>query len=298
MANNTKIATGEPNPKRQKIFHAILNQDSYLYGVIPEEILVEYDAPYKVTEKNRMLRIKKNYRTFETMANKTENEWYTFFKAVSKNYSDPLVCKLVNENPVLALDYDLDFLACIECNTLPICAAVCRAAKKRNTFLSNYREIRALINASAESQLEAIKLEIFDSLIVDHYRQIQLMNENNCPVVDWNCDKLYDPFKSPECIYEWIKKGRYLSLLPAPFDTPEIVLEVVRLGNSKVFENYPQQDEKLCMSVLEINPNFISRIREQTAKMRDYVLSKSMNLIEHIHNSLIDTRKKFFFLNI
>lgn len=132
--------------------------------------------------------------------------------------------------------------------------------------------IRATVNASAESQLEAIEANMKRS-------------------------ELYGPLKSKECVYAWVAKGYNIASLPYDFETEEVLFKIVELGNVAVFKNLSENDmydpehrlyksPELCMAVLKIRPDLIQYIENQTSEMRDYVLGRSIQYFEFLNDDL------------
>lgn len=216
----------------------------------------------------RQSMIMKNYTTFFTMTDRTEDEWRVFFKYARGNDSGKIK-QLVEEQPVIAVCCDQAYLNLIENFTVDMCVQFV----KRLSFIfpndSAYLRIRETINKTAESQLQAI---------VGNLSHMTINRSKAYP-------RLYDNLKSEECIYAWIKHGikEYeqqgeLSSVPIEFRCDRVLIEVVRLGNTKIFEFWKDKSEELIMACLDICPRLLERVpdKQQTTKMRDLVLSKSM----------------------
>ena len=135
-----------------------------------------------------------------------------------------------------------------------------------------FLEMRAIVNVSAESQLEAI-------------------------AADLKRRELYDPLKSTECIYAWVAQKYYLSSLPYEFETEEVLFKIVELGNVAVFKNLRENDKydpehrlykspELCMAILKMRPDLIRYIENQTSEMRDYVLNRSIKYFKFLNEDL------------
>ena len=69
----------------------------------------------------RQTQIDIDYRVFETFANKTEKEWSFFFKKVTNRLQDPMVRRMVNENPHCALRVSSSFIKIVDHLTIPLC---------------------------------------------------------------------------------------------------------------------------------------------------------------------------------
>lgn len=139
-----------------------------------------------------------------------------------------------------------------------------------------YQKMRNTINESAANQLEAIE----GGLCTNNFRPSKpLLNSS-----------LYEPFKSKECIYAWIKqKHRYIRL-PDQFASEQVLVEVVKLGNEDVFRYWPPDklDETCLIECLDANSNLIVHVptRAITPNIRDFILSKSPKYFKHIPDNL------------
>lgn len=223
----------------------------------------------------RIKLIEKDYTAFATFENKTLEEWTTFFNRlpsitdlVKETPKTKLVKQLVNQQPSMAVQIRPDLLELVDNVTVQLCIDL---SKNERSFVPTkdlYEKIRTAVNETAESQLASIVAGLNNKTI----------KQPKSYYID-----LYDPFKSKECIYEWVRRGEYFSALPPEFETKEVLFEILRLGNTEVFRWLPATSKlhktpALCMECLDICPGLIYCIDscEQTPEMRDLILSKSM----------------------
>jgi hypothetical protein len=231
---------------------------------------------------------------------RTDKEWATFFKNLPAYHtidanSRQLIGQLVNERVSFALQAVCTrpinkfsaietVLNCTEPLTIQNFAEYCKLAKKNDLTVSLdvYERIRATVNATAESQLEAIQSELCDYSIPLESHVVHRIKQKYGDDI-----KFYDPFKSEQCIYAWVRKRHLLFHLPPPFDTERVLLEVIKLGNKGVFKFWPHAcSHEFYMTVLEINPELIKEIKNQAPEMRDYVLAKNMDLFYALNDNL------------
>lgn len=212
----------------------------------------------------------------------TEEEWSAYFRGLSVvklglkgGKIDPHVRQSINGKPLVAIPiifrasllsrHYTQLFTLIDYVSVPICAEVVKAmscCKKMHIPQAVEAKIRQTVNASAESQLEAIQYPLLEEFFGD--------------------------LQSLECIYEWVKQGKYMDSLPKRFATPEVVVELVRLGNAKVFRWFRNKTLELCMAVLKIDHTCIKWIGGdlQTKEMSDYVLSRSVDNYAYLANHL------------
>lgn len=225
-----------------------------------------------------------DYKTFFGMDKTTISDYDVklFFKNLPPLKSIPVeyldrIKQLANryKNLPLVVSYPCLF-ELIELCTISVLIEQVKQTKLMIVDEAFYEKMRNTINESAANQLEAIE----GGLCTNNFRPSKpLLNSS-----------LYEPFKSKECIYAWIKQKHHYIRLPDQFACEQVLVEVVKLGNEDVFRYWPPDklDETCLIECLDANSNLIVHVptRAITPNIRDFILSKSPKYFKHIPDNL------------
>lgn len=117
------VTTSPTNNQISQLFH-VLNCRRIIGAAENKLINLEHLSPSVTNHETfRKTQIDINYQVFDTFANKTEKEWCFFFQkvAATDSWRDPLVHRMVNENPHCALRVSSNFINLIDHLTVPLC---------------------------------------------------------------------------------------------------------------------------------------------------------------------------------
>lgn len=275
------------------VYNSLIKIDSKFCGYLPHDANIDKNNNYLPSNKDyscifkqfgndykkiknlkccdanmRKSLIETHYMSFVDMENKTDDEWRLFFQRIpltNDNINDQsiqnwhLFKQLVNQHPFVAFKSNSALFSLIDNISIEMCIAYIKEYRYMRIPPERYEKMRKVINESAENQLAAINGGFYNGMI-----QIQYQYRD-----------LYDPFKSRECIYAWVKHGHLLHELPHEFYCVQVILEVLRLGNTDVFQFQvsKQADECLLLECLAIDPSVISYIDADkiTPAIRDYI---------------------------